>query len=386
MTNPGGILAEAELAASTIEGRAEEIEAARRLPADIAHGLAGRGLFAMLVPARIGGLELPPAEALAAMERIAMADGAAGWCTMIASTSALAAAYLPEDEARAIYGPPGTITGGVFAPLGTAVPQGAEYQVSGRWQWASGSINCHWLMGGCRVVRDGEVERLPNGAPASRLMMFPADKAVLHDTWYAVGMSGTGSGDMEVEGITVPYRRSFSFMTDRPTADGALYRFPVFGLLALGIAAVALGNARGAIESLKGFAAEKRRQGSTRTIAQTGQGQTKMAEAEAAWRGARAYVFDAVGRAWDEAQNRPAMSLETRADLRLAAINATRVSADVARIMYDLGGGASVFLTMPLQRRFRDAHVATQHMMVAPSTYELAGRVLFGQEVDPTFL
>jgi hypothetical protein len=50
--------------------------------------------------------------------------------------------------------------------------------------------------------------------------------------------------------------------------------------------------------------------------------------------------------------------------------------------MYDLGGGSSVFLSSPLQRRFRDAHVATQHLMVAPPTYELVGRVLMGLPVD----
>jgi hypothetical protein len=35
-----------------------------------------------------------------------------------------------------------------------------------------------------------------------------------------------------------------------------------------------------------------------------------------------------------------------------------------------------------LQRRFRDAHVATQHMMVGGSTYELTGRVLLGLPTD----
>jgi hypothetical protein len=39
-----------------------------------------------------------------------------------------------------------------------------------------------------------------------------------------------------------------------------------------------------------------------------------------------------------------------------------------------------------LQRRFRDAHVATQHMMVAPPTYELAGRVLLGLPTDETLI
>jgi hypothetical protein len=50
--------------------------------------------------------------------------------------------------------------------------------------------------------------------------------------------------------------------------------------------------------------------------------------------------------------------------------------------MYDLGGGSSLFLASPLQRRFRDAHAGTQHMMVAPPTYELTGRVLLNVPTD----
>jgi alkylation response protein AidB-like acyl-CoA dehydrogenase len=71
-----------------------------------------------------------------------------------------------------------------------------------------------------------------------------------------------------------------------------------------------------------------------------------------------------------------------RATIRLAATHATRTAADVVRSMYDLGGGSSVFLSSPLQRRFRDGHVATQHIMVAPPTYELTGRVFMGLPVD----
>jgi len=72
--------------------------------------------------------------------------------------------------------------------------------------------------------------------------------------------------------------------------------------------------------------------------------------------------------------------------LRLAATHATRVAAEVARTVYDLGGGSSVHLASPLQRRFRDAHVATQHVLVSPATLELAGRVLMGLPTDATML
>ena len=74
--------------------------------------------------------------------------------------------------------------------------------------------------------------------------------------------------------------------------------------------------------------------------------------------------------------------MEVRADLRLACTHVTRTGAEICRTLYDLGGGAALFEASPLQRHFRDAHAATQHIVTAPSTLELTGRVLFGLPTD----
>jgi alkylation response protein AidB-like acyl-CoA dehydrogenase len=62
--------------------------------------------------------------------------------------------------------------------------------------------------------------------------------------------------------------------------------------------------------------------------------------------------------------------------------HATRSAARVVDRMYDAAGGSAVFHTSPLQRCFRDIHVATQHAMVAPATMETYGSVLLGVETD----
>jgi alkylation response protein AidB-like acyl-CoA dehydrogenase len=72
------------------------------------------------------------------------------------------------------------------------------------------------------------------------------------------------------------------------------------------------------------------------------------------------------------------MDVSLRLGLRLAATHAVRASAEIARSMYDLGGGTAIYEDSPLQRRFRDAHAATAHFQVNPATWELAGRLLLG--------
>ena len=49
-------------------------------------------------------------------------------------------------------------------------------------------------------------------------------------------------------------------------------------------------------------------------------------------------------------------------------------------------GAWRIFRDHPLERRFRDIHVITQHMMVAPPSYEVTGRVVLGLPTDPSML
>lgn len=299
---------------------------------------------------------------------------------MIGATTALNAAYMDHETAAGIYSAADVITGGVFAPMGKAMDEGDHYRVSGRWQWGSGSANCSWLCGGAMIFKDGELQRLENGMPDNRMMIFPAAEATLHDTWHVAGLKGTGSGDISVDDILVPKERSVSLITDQPVESGPLYAFPAFGLLALGVCAVGLGNARGALESVKQMVASKKAQGSTKTLAEKQVTQVEISKLEAALRSARAYLFDEINKTWEVAEVTGGIPLERRADLRLACTHMTRTAADVVRGAYDIGGGAALFLDNDLQRRLRDAHAVTQHIATAPGTYEQTGRIILGLE------
>lgn len=50
--------------------------------------------------------------------------------------------------------------------------------------------------------------------------------------------------------------------------------------------------------------------------------------------------------------------------------------------MYTAAGASAVFCASPLQRCLRDVRAATQHLFVAPPSYEMIGKVLLGVEPD----
>lgn len=365
---------------------AEQIEQERALPAELLAELRNAGLMRMCLPRTLGGGEVEPVVMIEALEELARCDGATSWCAMIASTSSLLGAYLPEEQAQLIYRGGSAITGGVFAPRGRAERSEDGFLVSGRWSFLSGVQHCDWVMGGCIVHGAEGPELLAGGGPDVRLMLMPIDSVEVIDTWSVAGLRGTGSHDIAVSELFVPASRAVSLFSDHPLVAGALYSFPLFGLLASGIASVALGIARAAIEDLIALAAAKTPAGSSKSLAQRAVLQSELAHAEASQRAARALLLEQARSAWESAAGNEPISVDQRLGLRLAASHATEVSAAVVTAMYHAGGGSSIYDMSPLQRRFRDVHVATQHMMVAPPSWELTGRLLLGLESDTSQL
>ena len=237
------------------------------------------------------------------------------------------------------------------------------------------------------MIMDGERPLMSEaGKPVQRMMMFHRDDVELLDTWHSMGLQGTASCDMRVANVSVPKTRSVSIIDDRPQVDGLLYQYPIFGLLAVGIASIAIGNARGAIDELKGHLLSKRPPGAKKSLAEKQLSVLEVAKLEADYLSVQLSLETILNQTWLSLKGGTPLSIDQRADIRLVCVKAVRVCSDICKATYDFAGGASVFLTNPLQRRFRDAHVMTQHIMVSQSIYELAGRVKLGLETDVTML
>lgn len=385
------LLATADQAAQAhLEGANAAIEARRYLPQPIAQALADAGLYRMFTPRHLGGHEADVGTFIMVIERLARADASAAWCVFISCTTAIMAGYLPEAEARTIFSKPDLKLAGVFAPRGRAthaVRDGvAGYEVTGSWPWGSASRNADYIGGGCFVMNsDGQPELAAPGTPNVLSMIFDADQVEIKDTWQVLGLRGTGSNEFSVRNVFVPASRTVALMTGT-TLPNPLYKFPVFGLLGVGIASVALGVARLAIDSLIHLATEKTPQGSSRLLAERMSTQEHVARSEARLRAARAYLMDVVETAWSASTGTEPMSAEHRRDIRLATTFAVEEAVAIVARMHRTAGGSAVYDGSPIQRCLRDVNVASQHMMVSESTYELAGRLFLGLPTNISML
>lgn len=374
------MLAAAQSLQSTVRDFADETEAGRKCPPKLVDILHQHRMFDMVTPAAYGGLEVDIVTMVRVLEELSIADASTGWIVGIGNGTAILSGYVPETFARGIY-KPGVVTGGAQAPNGRAKPVEGGYRVSGRWPFGSGSTHCSWLVGGSFVVDDSGAPVVKDGFPDWRTVIFPATDAEIIDTWHVSGLRGTGSRDIEVKDIFVPEELAVSLIATKPVVDGPLYRFPALGFLALTIAPIPLGIARRAIDEIVALATVKTPMGSMSKLRDRGMTQSEIARADSRLRSARAFFYEVTEELWDKAVAGDEITMHDRALLRAACAHAALESAKVVDVAYTLGGGTSLYETSQLQRCLRDAHAATQHVMLNPANYEVYGRIMLG--LDP---
>jgi alkylation response protein AidB-like acyl-CoA dehydrogenase len=118
------------------------------------------------------------------------------------------------------------------------------------------------------------------------------------------------------------------------------------------------------------------------TLATRATAQIAVCEALAATRSARALLVEETTSVWELVQAGTPVAPDRLGGLRIAATHATAASTFAVDRMYTTAGGTAVFTSSPLQRCLRDVRAITQHLFVAPPTYEMVGKILLGVESD----
>jgi len=358
----------------------DRVEADRRLPDDLAKELAAAGLFRLSLPKAYGGVDLTPMESMEVFEELAKADASVAWCVWNGNAY-WTAPQLSEAAAREIFSDPDVIVANSTQPKGRAMAASGGYQVSGQWSLVSGCQISDWVQLNC-VIFDGDTPRISAaGTPAVRFMFCRTDDCQIVDTWSAGGLRGTGSHDVVVQDLFVPEHHASSF-TDPPVLGDPRYRFPPWTREIPGCGAMALGIARGVIDSLIELGRAKRPERSAQTLSEDRGAQARLAQAEALVSSARLFLFDAVGRLWTDVTHGGEPAVEGRARVRLASSHALTSAVQAVDLVYLTGGATSVYTSAPFERASRDVRAMTQHIAMHPRVMEAAGRVLFGLKPD----
>jgi alkylation response protein AidB-like acyl-CoA dehydrogenase len=376
-------LARARAVAPIVAAAADTIERERAIPQDVLAALHDAQLFRMLLPRWCAGGELEPAVYLDVIEEIAKADASTAWCLGQASGTALAAAYLKPDIARAIFGDPRAVV--ASGPSnGTAVAVEGGFRVTGTWLFASGSKHATWLGGHCFVQEEDGVPRLDqSGKPVERTVLFRSEHARFTDIWQVMGLNGTGSDQYAVQDLFVPQDYSYTRNAEAERREtGPLYRFTIFQLHGVAFAGVALGIARATLDAFIALAREKSPRTASYVLRDSAVIQAQVGLSEAKLQSARTFLQQTLRELSTVAAAAERFTLEQRARLRMAATYATHQARDVVDAAYHAAGATAVFRSNPFERRFRDVHTVSQQVQGHASNFESVGQYLLG--LQPT--
>ena len=372
--------------APLIRASAAETDAGRELPRPLFEAMADAGLFRLALPRTLGCPELDLPSYIEVIEEIGRADASTAWVTNQAAIFATYAARMQPAAARAIWiDTPRSVVANTPAATAEATVVPGGYRVTGRQGFSTGCRHASWLAAHATVIEQGR-PRLDQGQPEMRYLFVPRAQAELQDTWQVRGMRGTGTHHFAVHDVFVPEDRTVKSVTAPLVEQGPLYRLPRTLVFASGDAAVAFGTARSCLAAFMELATTKTPRAMDALLRDQAMVQNDVGRAEARLRSGRAFLFEAVRDIWAAVVTTGGVTLDQRANLRLATTHGIRLAVEVVDMVYGMAGATAAYESSPIQRHFQDDHVMSQHLQARLAHYELVGRHWLGLKIDESRL
>lgn len=358
-----------------IGANVDKAEELRRVPDENVEALRSIGYLKGMVPNAYGGAEEAPTDLYRAARLLASVCPSTAWATQLLMGHAHVVAAFSEQAQNEVWGAgPDAYPASSVAPMGKFTLTAGGYLLSGRYQFSSGCDHAHWvILGGMRPDPEG-------GDPQYCLALVPKGDFQIVDTWFTSGLKGSGSKDIQVDEVFVPEHRMETMgglFTGQARGaglhSGELYRIPFSAIFGASFSVVILGAADGMLSAYKeklkhrvGALTGKKSIDSSSSLMRLAESHQELMAAtallEADWRS-----FEAVGRGEIEAT--PDLFMSWRSTQSYAV----KLAIQSADRLYNASGGGAGYLSSPLQRFWRDIHMAAGHYYV---DYDIASRIL----------
>jgi len=364
-------VAVAEELAPTFAARAASHDAADTFVSENYADLRGRRVFSAPVPAELGGGGASLAEMCEVLRTLAHACSSTALALSMHTHQVLIAAWRWRQER---------------APVEPFLRRVATDELviasSGGSDWLTGSGRADKVEGGYRVTGR---KIFASGSPAadvfSTMAIYddPVDGATVlhfaipldapgvkrHDNWRTLGMRGTGSNDVTLDGVFVP---DAAISARRPSGRWSHVWHIVAAIALPTIYSTYIGVAEAARDVALREAGRRRDDDAVQEM--IGAMDTELMAARLAWR----FMVDAAsrGRVGPDVTNEVMIG---RALVGQAALRTAEAAMEVA-------GGAGFFRSAGLERLFRDLQGARYHALRGPAQRRYAGRLALG--LDPS--
>ncbi len=361
--------------------RARAAEDALMVPRETVAEMQEAGFFKVLQPKRWGGYEMDPRVFYTVQMALAEGCMATAWIYGVIGVHNWQIPLFPEQAQIDVWGTdPTTLTASTYMPTGKAEPVDGGYNFSGRWSWSSGSQHCEWiLLGGLLPKKDG------SGVLEHCTFLLPKADFKIIENFDVLGLRATGSHDIEVTNAFVPAHRthrtndhSDAGCPGRAVNPGWLYRIPFTQVFQRAVSSACLGATDAAINSFRARCASFVGKHGAKT-AEDVNSQLAVTEAMMMSDAAKLVLYRNFQRIVDCAKNGTVMDVEERLLQRAQASQVPKKCAEAVNEIMRACAAGGVYKTNPIERTFRDLHVARGHIANNTDTYARAhGAVMLG--------
>ena len=166
-----------------LRARADEIEKARTVPADVVQMFKEAGFFRILQPKAHGGWEMNPIVFMRVLGELGRGCCASAWIMMILGVHNWEFGMMDDRAAQDVWGEDDeTIIASSYPPMGDITKVAGGWRIKGRWPTSSGSDHGKWAF-------IGALEKNEKGVPVDRhaLLVKREDYEIIDD-WFTFGL------------------------------------------------------------------------------------------------------------------------------------------------------------------------------------------------------
>jgi 3-hydroxy-9,10-secoandrosta-1,3,5(10)-triene-9,17-dione monooxygenase len=348
------------------------------------------GVMRMLQPKDFGGFAAHPRDFAEAVMAVASYCGASGWVCGVGGVHPWEMALCDRRVQEEVWGTDtDTWIASPYMPSGVAVPTAGGYVLTGHWQFSSGTDHCAWIFLGALV---GDAQGTPLMPPRSLHMILPrADYTIVEDSWNVVGLAGSGSKDILVEGAFVPDYRTIDaaevaegeIAAERAGRTDTVYRLPFWSMFPLGITAAVVGTTEGLLREHYAYQRDRTFVSGLRAK-EDPYSLYAISEAAAEVAASRTQLLDGISRAYDTAEAGKPVTFEQRAVIRRNQVRCAWRAVQAGDQVFARSGGGALRLDNPIQRFWRDAHAGLNHAIhTAGQPYHTTALTEMGVEPAP---
>lgn len=344
--------------------RADDVEKSGRIDDEVATFLESNGLWKLWRPRRTGGYELPLHNYAQVINEIARYCPSTSWVTALINGGDWVTGMYPaaaQDKINA-YGDGYSCV--VFAGTNTSFERAdGGYIVSGRWSYASGSLNSAWAGLGIELVtEDGTVL-------GAGIAFIPMTELGYDYTWHVTGLQASGSNTVIADKVFVAddmvmsVNGALTGNIESEFKEEALYRSSFGVTSTFNVVAPLVGMAEGLFDYVR--AGLDRHRPISYTIYERAidspSVQLNMADAAQLIDTAKLHLYqatDVIDGAAAEGRN---LELLEKAKARMDLGYVARRTREAAELLLNVCGASGFAQSNPIQRQWRDLEFAGRH-------------------------